>query len=114
MQDQWWNNIQELIEKTDKFYARNALQKPSATKLAVTAKKMIEARGWQVALSKIEENFPRVLTELNAFYVPRTFEPGPMFVFPIRDLEGNYPRAQTKPCEGSVLWGQGSYHWIGK
>lgn len=112
--EQWWYQVQELITKTDEFYAKNAAKNPGADKLTVTAKKIVEARGWEPALPYIRENFSQVLTELNIFYVPKTYEPGPLFVFPLRDLEGKFPRAQTKPCEGSTLFGAGSYHWIGE
>lgn len=112
--EQWWYQVPELIRKTDEFYARNALKNPGVGKLSVTTQKIIEARSWKPALPFIRNNFNQVLTELNIFYVPKTYAPGPLFVFPIRDLEGNFPRAQTKPCEGSALFGQGSYHWIGQ
>jgi hypothetical protein len=112
--DEWWFSVPELIKKTREFYTRNAAKNPNADLISATTQKIIVAREWQPALSHIQENFPRVLTELGVFYVPKTYEPGPMFVFPIRALDGTFPRAQTKPCEGSVLWGQGNYHWIGE
>jgi hypothetical protein len=112
--DVWWENVPELIKKTQEFYARNAAANPGADLISVTTQKMIAVRKWEPALYRIKDNFPQVLKELGVFYVPKTFEPGPLFVFPIRDLEGNFPRAQTYPCEGSVLWGKGKYHWIGE
>ncbi len=111
--DQWWTSVPELIKKTGEYYARCMVKNPGTDLISVTTQKIIAARGWEPALSHIKENFPRVLTELGIFYVPKTYEPGPLFVFPIRDLEGKFPRAQTKPCEGSIMWGKGSYHWIG-
>lgn len=112
--DVWWENVPELIKKTGEFYAKNVAKNPGADLLSVTAQKIIAAREWEPALSRIRDNFPQVLTELGIFYVPKTYEPGPLFVFPIRDVDGNFPRAQTKPCDGSTLWGKGSYHWIGE
>jgi hypothetical protein len=112
--DQWWNSVPELIRKTDEFYAKNVVKNPNADKLSVTTQKIVDSRNWKPALPFIQKNFSSVLSDLNIFYVPKTYEPGPLFVFPIQDLDGNYMRAQTRPCEGSVLFGQGKYHWIGE
>lgn len=114
MRDTWWDNVPELIKRTNEFYAKNATKNPGADLTSVTTQKIIASRGWEPALSRIQDNFAQVIKETGVVYVPKTYVPGPLFLFPIRDLEGNYPRAQTKPCEGSYLWGQGSYHWIGE
>ena len=112
--EQWWYSVPELIRKTEEFYRRNAEAKPGVDLLTVTTQKIIEARRWQPALPFIKNNFAQVLTESKVSYVPRTYEPGALFLFPIRDIDGVYRRAQTNPCVGSTLFGEGKYHWIGE
>ena len=112
--DQWWYQVPELIKRTDEFYTRNVLKSPSADKITITTKKIVEVREWTRSLIYIEDNFPQVLKDLNIFYVPKTYIPGPLVVFPILNLDGEYLRAQTHPGFGSVLADQGKYYWIGE
>jgi len=102
-------NIPLLMEKTDAIYEDAVKRGKPFTKLSVTRDKIVEARGWKSALSFIEPNFDSVLTELKIFYVPKALTPGPMFVFPIMDTEGEYNYAQTKPLEGSIYHGKKYY-----
>jgi hypothetical protein len=100
----WWQDVPQLISKVDKLYerqvARNFSDKFTASKI-----KMVEARNWVGAKSLVEANTIPVLTRLNAFYIPKGFLPGPMFVFPQRDIEGDFLRAQTKPLYSIISKG---------
>lgn len=110
----WYYDIPKLMSETDKLYERGIAAKGWPNKLALTKKKIIEVREWAPALPYIEKNFDRVLKDLEYFYVPNGWAPGPMFVFPLRDLDGTFPRAQTKPLEGSAEFGKGKYWWMGE
>jgi hypothetical protein len=89
------------MSETDKFYTLFAQKHPEISKLGTTIQKIVELRGWQPALPLIQPNFERILSELRVFYIPKPMPPGPMLVFPIRDIDGTYPYAQTKPLPGS-------------
>ena len=107
-------DVSRLIEETDKLYSRIIMKRPEADKLSFTKSKIISERGWEPSRSLIDSNFNRVLSELKIFYVPNILLPGPAFVFPIRDVDGTYPYAQTKPLEGSVLYSpKAKYYRIG-
>lgn len=102
-------NIPFLMEKVDALYDDAVKRGKPFTKLSVTRDKIVEARGWKPALSLIESNFDRVLTELKISYVPKILQPGPLFLFPIVDTEGEYNYAQTKPLQGSIYHGRKYY-----
>jgi hypothetical protein len=106
-------NVPRLIEETDKLYTRIVEKFPEKTKLQLTIDKVISERGWSPSMRLIKGNFERVVKELNYFFVPKIMKPGPIFVFPLRSPSGGYEYAQTKPLEGSVLWGA-KYHFVGE
>jgi len=102
-------NIPLLMERVDALFADAVARGKPFTKLSVTRDKIVAARGWTPSLSIIEPNFDHVLTELKIVYVPRVLTPGPMFMFPIMDIEGEFHYAQTKPLEGSIYYGKKYY-----
>jgi len=102
-------NIPLLMEKVDALYEDAVKRGKPFTKLSATKDKIIAERGWKPSLSFIEGNFDRVLTELKIAYVPKVLPPGPLFLFPIMDTEGEYNYAQSKPLEGSKYFGKKYY-----
>lgn len=107
-------DIPALLITVDAKFADAAARGKSYTKLSVTRDKIIELRGWQQAVKLIAPNFDRVLTDLKVTYVPRQIAPGPMVLFPIRDVDGEYKYAQSKPLEGSEFYKEAKkYHYIG-
>lgn len=111
----WWEtDVAKVIEETEVFYHRVAELYPDKTKLSFSKKKIIETRGWAPTLKMYDKHFEAVLKQLGFFYVPNRIIPGPAFVFPIRDVDGKYTCAQTKPSEGSALSVAGmKYRYIG-
>jgi|SRR5271157_4486551 len=102
-------NITLLMEKVDTLYDDAVKRGKPFTKLSATRDKIIAARGWTPALPLIESNFDKVLTELKIVYIPKVLQPGPMFLFPIMDTEGEFNYAQAKPLEGSIYYGKKYY-----
>ena len=92
----WWQDVPKLISQTDVMY-RRLVEKGRSDKVTATKTKIYEARGWEPCRHLIDSKFEEALTELNFFYVPKGFLPGPCFVFPQKDLAGQFPRAQTRP-----------------
>lgn len=111
----WWeSDVNKVIEETEIFYTRVAERYPDKAKIPLTKKKIIEARLWTPTLRMYDKHFDEVLKQLGFFYVPNRIIPGPCFVFPIRDVDGKFTCAQTKPLEGSVLTVPGmKYRYIG-
>jgi hypothetical protein len=111
----WWEtDVSKVMEETEVFYTRVAELYPDKAKLPFTKKKIIEARGWAPTLKTYDKHFEETLKRLGFFYVPNRIIPGPAFVFPIRDVDGKFTCAQTKPIEGSVLAVPGmKYRYIG-
>lgn len=106
--------IPELLATVDAKFADAVARGKTFTKLSVTRDKIIEMRGWEQATKLIEKNFDRVLTDLKITYIPRQIAPGPMVIFPIRDVDGEYKYAQTKPLEGSEFFSEAKkYYYIG-
>ncbi len=102
-------NIPVLMQRVDALYEDAVARGKPFTKLSATRDKIVEVRGWKPALSMIEGNFERVLTELKVVYIPKVLNPGPMFLFPIVDLDGEYNYAQSNPLEGSIYYGKKYY-----
>jgi hypothetical protein len=111
--DSWYHQTPDLLKKIDDLYAEATASGKTYTKLSVTQQKVVAARGWSPSLLLTAKNFDRVLTELDCFYVPKNVQPGPMVVFPIRDIEGIPTRCQTKPFEGSAEFGPHKYTYLG-
>jgi hypothetical protein len=101
------------MAETDKLYERIVQRWPDRDKLSLTAKEIVEERGWKPSLHLIRKNLPTILKDHDVFFVPKIMQPGPCFIFPLRDVHDDYPYAQTKPLEGSVIGTDGKYHFIG-
>jgi hypothetical protein len=117
VKDQYYQDVQKLIEETDKLYVKIAAKHPGVDKVTLMRDRCVEHRGWKPALPYIQDNFSRVLKQSGSFFVPKIMSPGSAFVFPIRDVDGRYRCAQTKPLEGSVLFdpsGKKKYCFIGE
>lgn len=107
-------DVPTLMAETDKLYDRIVQKAPDKTKLALTAQKIIEERQWKESLPLYKDRLEETIMQLGYFYVPRIMQPGPAFVFPMRDPKERYTRAQTKPLPGSVLAYQDmKYRYIG-
>lgn len=114
MSDKWWDNdVDRVMSETEDFYTRLAAVAPQKNKLTFTKSKILSAREWTPTLSMYDENFEQVLKTLGYFYVPDRIIPGPAFIFPIRDSDGKFSSAQTKPLEGSVYGIDSKYRYIG-
>jgi hypothetical protein len=116
MINKWWEtDVARIINETDTFYNRLVKVHPHKNKLALTKSKIIECRRWGPTTKLYDANFEQILTQMGIFYVPSRITPGPSIIFPIRDVGGTYPTAQTYPMEGSVLSGKlkSKYHFIG-
>lgn len=114
-EERWWeHDVSRVMQEVDDFYARVAVTHPDKDKLPFTKKKIIEVREWEETRRMFEKNFDVVLKQLGFFYIPNRLIPGPAFIFPIKDADGKYTSAQTKPLEGSVLAGLGKYRYIGE
>jgi hypothetical protein len=111
----WWEvDVPRIIKETDDFYTRVEAVAPSKNKLTLTKKKIMEIRSWAPTLRMYDAHFESVLKQLGFFYVPNRVVPGPAFVFPIRDTEGKFSSAQTKPLEGSAYGTGSKYRNIGE
>lgn len=90
----WYRDVPKLIHETDILYKRLLdLGKPG--KLDLTASRVMEHRQWDASISL--EELKAALDKLGYFYVPKVFKPGPLFVFPQKNIDGDSLRAQTKP-----------------
>jgi len=105
-------NVGNIVTETDKLYAR-IVEKGGRDKTRLTTEKIIEARGWEPSLYLFKDNINAVIEEFGWFYVPKVMQPGPAFVFPIRDVDGTLNYAQTKPLAGSALGDKSKYRFIG-
>lgn len=92
----YWQDVPKLISQVDTLYSRLEA-KGKLGKVATTKKRIYEERGWEPSRPIIEKRLDKEIAKLNYFYVPKGFLPGPLFVFPQKDLSGKYPRAQSKP-----------------
>jgi hypothetical protein len=108
-----YENIPNLLAEVDKLHERITEKYPEKTKLALTAKKMVELREWEPALPLIKNNL-LLLSELNVSFIPKVMRPGPCFLFPIPDLGGEATFAQVKPLEGSCIPTKAKYHFMGE
>lgn len=106
-------DVTHLLGETDKLYRRITAKWPEKTKLALTAQKVIEERDWHKSYPLYKARMEQVLTALGFSFIPKIMAPGPVFVFPIRDVNDTYPVAQTKPLAGSELHGKAKYRFIG-
>lgn len=104
-----------VLSLVDEKFADATARGKTFTKFSVTKDKIVELRGWQQTLDLFEKHFDQVLTDLKIVYVPRQIPPGPMVIFPIRDVDGEYKYAQTKPLEGSEFFHpEKKYYYIGR
>ena len=101
--DRWFHDVPALLARTKDYYAEF-----NKNPFRVTAKQIINLRGWEV---QDPEGFVSTLEELSCLYVPSAMDPGPMVVFPEVDTHGEPLRAQTKPLY--ELLAQSKYVTIG-
>jgi len=99
---EWFHDIPAVIEKTDALYAELVTAGKTSGRNETTKKQMYKERRWLRRFA--EPNFDAILTRLNVFYLPKALRPGPAFVFPLRDLDGRYNRAQVRPFPESYLF----------
>ncbi len=111
----WWEtDVGRVLSETEIFYSRVAELHPDKNKIAFTKRKILEAREWEPTLKMYDKAFDLVLQQLGFMYIPNRIIPGPAFIFPIRDMDGRFTCAQTKPSEGSMLSVPGmKYRYIG-
>ena len=114
MLDDWYlRDVPRLISETERLYARIVEKYPERTREFVTKQRIVTVRKWEPTLHRYEDRFEAVIRQLGCFYIPKIMPPGPAFVFPIKDVDGTYSCAQTKPLEGSALAGKTRYRYIG-
>jgi hypothetical protein len=115
MQNDWFRtDVPRIIAETKLIYQRLVEKYPDKTLEATTIQKIIQERHWEESLPIYEGRFRDVVTRLGCLYIPKLIIPGPAFIFPMRSADGTYPRAQTKPLEGSALWSvDGKYQYVG-
>jgi hypothetical protein len=105
--DGWFQNVPELVSRIDEFYtAVEQKHGPEQAKFAVSARKIVRLRHWEESYFLFRDHLDRVLRELNVFYCPSNFGPGPAILFPQQDVCGNYFRARMKPMYDLVLKGE--------
>ena len=113
MNDKWWQtDVPRLIKRAEDLYDAAIKSGQTYTMQSVTQSKIVQLRKWEQSLPLTNSNFSSVLKELECFYFPKTHMPGPMVVFPLRDIYGQVTRAQTKPMEGSIESGS-NYRYLG-
>jgi len=114
-ESEWYlKDTPRLMKETDILYHRIVETRPDATKLSITKQKIIETRNWLPSLARYDSIFEGVLASLEYFYIPKIMTPGPLFVFPVRDVTGEFVCAQSKPIEGSAMYGKTKYRYIGE
>lgn len=92
-----WQDVQWLIDETQKHYDTHISPKGLGDRFSVAAEKIVKARKWEPSLSLIKDSLDSVIRELEIFYVPRTMDPGPAIVFPLYDHHNRVRYAQLKP-----------------
>ena len=112
---EWYqkDTVPKLIQTVNTKFAEAKAAGQSYTRNSITIDKIVAIRGWAASLPLVQKNFDRVITELDAFYVPKQLPPGPMIAFPMVDVYGVPTRAQTLPLEGSLMTGAGKYMYLG-
>jgi Toprim-like len=106
-------NVSELLKELEVLYNLPAIQQGVSDKLSLTKKKIYAEREWEPCRTLIDRNFDAELTRIGLVYIPKTFQPGPCFLFPLVDALGINMRARARPMEGSELFGQGKYVDLG-
>lgn len=101
--NKWYHDVPELLKRADALYAQlETLGKPS--KWDIMKKKLYEDRGWLRAKPYIQANLDSALRSTGAFYLTKAMEPGPAYVFPLKDIDGTPWQAQVRPFPDSWLW----------
>ena len=115
MDTEWYlTDVPRLISETALLYGRIVEKAPEKTCEAITAQRTVEERNWEETADLYRDRLGEALRRLGYFYVPKVMAPGPAFVFPIRSPDGTFPRAQTKPLEGSPMFREDAkYRYVG-
>lgn len=94
MDEPWATNPEFLLESLDKFYrkamAAGKCESPSQT----TMKKVLENRKWCASVSRVK--LLAAIQDMEVIWIPASVEPGPGFLFPIRDTSGEVRRAHIR------------------
>jgi hypothetical protein len=111
--DEWYlTDVPRLVSETGLLYRRIVEKAPEKTCEAVTVQRTVEERNWGETVGQL--SLGEAVRRLGYFYVPKVMAPGPAFVFPIRNPDGTFPRAQTKPLKGSPLFREDAkYRYVG-
>ena len=115
MANEWYlTDVPRVMAAADTVYARLAEKHPEVTRESLTAQRIVSFRNWDDSLRFYEGRFDAAIRQLGCFYMPKNVTPGPAFIFPMRSADNTYPRAQTKPLDGSLLESEGmKYRYIG-
>lgn len=96
----WAKNPEVLIESLAKFY-REAIRQGKVTTVAEMArKKAMVVRGWCPMVP--QEPLLQAIEDLEMIYVPKGLNPGPGFLFPVRDATGEIRRAVIRVNDETV------------
>lgn len=107
-----YNDVGWLLTETDKCWDM-IVARGGPDKYSSLVKRTIEERKWGPSVPLIRGNFKRVFDELGYVYVPKQMQPGPMFVFPIRSLDGMIRHCQSRPLPGSAEYAEKKkYMWL--
>jgi hypothetical protein len=110
---EWYQEVPELIKQVETLYTLPTIKPGVSDKLSLTKKKIYEQREWEPCRTLIDRNFDDALLRIGLVYIPKTFQPGPCFMFPLIDAVGINMRARVRPMEGSELFGRGKYVDLG-
>lgn len=94
MDEPWATNPQVLLAELEKTYSKALKLGKIETVAKTTLKKAVANRGWHFAPD--DPKMLEVIEDLGVIYVPQGLEPGPGFLFPIRDVTGDIKRAHIR------------------
>lgn len=94
MDEPWATNPQLLLANLEKTYTKALQLGKIETVAKTTLKKAVANRGWHFAPD--DPKMLAVVEDLGMIYVPQGLEPGPGFLFPIRDVTGDIKRAHIR------------------
>ena len=107
---EWWWDVQALLDRAHALYTK-AVKAGKPTMPDKAAEVLLELRKWKSVAHRIKSTLPEALKDLQVFYAPEGWGPGPMEVFPEFDVDGKARQAQSKPM--SDRFGSGKYFRIG-
>lgn len=90
----WATDPKVLLTELEKTYTKALKLGKIETVAKTTLKKAVANRGWHFAPD--DPKMLAVVEDLGMIYVPQGLEPGPGFLFPIRDVTGDIKRAHIR------------------